>query len=55
METRDHLLLRGPKAAGALTELTGLTTGTMTALIDRLGKAGYVRRERGSGTGARCW
>lgn len=47
METLDHLLLRGPMTAGALSELTGLTTGTMTALIDRLERAGYVRRERG--------
>lgn len=47
MECLDHLLLHGPMTAGRLSELTGLTSGTMTALIDRLEKAGYVRRERG--------
>lgn len=47
MECIDHLLLHGPMTAGHLSELTGLTTGTMTAVIDRLERAGYVRRERG--------
>ena len=32
--------------AGRLAELTGLTTGAITGVIDRLEKAGYVRRER---------
>lgn len=31
---------------GALATETGLTTGAVTALLDRLEKAGYVRRER---------
>jgi DNA-binding MarR family transcriptional regulator len=31
---------------GQLAEETGLTTGAVTALIDRLEKGGYVRRER---------
>jgi DNA-binding MarR family transcriptional regulator len=48
MECLDHLLLRGPMTAGRLSELTGLSSGTMTALIDRLEHAGYVRRERGT-------
>jgi DNA-binding MarR family transcriptional regulator len=30
--------------AGRLAELTGLTTGAVTGTIDRLEKAGYVRR-----------
>ncbi len=30
--------------AGRLTELTGLTTGAVTGVIDRLEEAGYVRR-----------
>jgi DNA-binding MarR family transcriptional regulator len=47
MECIDHLLMQGPLTAGALSSLTGLTTGTITALIDRLEKAGYVRREPG--------
>jgi DNA-binding MarR family transcriptional regulator len=44
-ETLDFLLLNGPATAGQLSELTGLTTGAVTAMIDRLEKAGYVRRE----------
>jgi DNA-binding MarR family transcriptional regulator len=30
--------------AGRLAELTGLTTGAVTGVIDRLERAGYVRR-----------
>jgi DNA-binding MarR family transcriptional regulator len=48
MECLDHLILHGPMTAGRLCELTGLSSGTMTALIDRLERAGYVRRERGT-------
>ena len=45
----DHKCLElihrfGALPAGRLTELTGLTTGSVTAIIDRLEKAGYVRR-----------
>jgi DNA-binding MarR family transcriptional regulator len=36
----------GRKTPGKLAELTGLTTGTITGVIDRLEKAGYARRER---------
>ncbi len=32
--------------AGRLAELTGLTTGAITGVVDRLEKAGLVRRER---------
>jgi DNA-binding MarR family transcriptional regulator len=35
-----------PITAGALAELTGLTTGAVTGIIDRLEKAGFVRRQR---------
>ena len=38
--------LHGPLTPGRLAELTGLTTGTVTGVIDRLERAGYVRRER---------
>jgi DNA-binding MarR family transcriptional regulator len=42
-----HLLqVRGPLTPGQLAELSGLTTGTVTGVIDRLEKAGFVRRER---------
>src|ERR671931_2903459 len=34
----------GAMPAGRLGELTGLTTGTVTGIIDRLEEAGYVRR-----------
>lgn len=34
----------GAMPAGRLVELTGLTTGAVTGIIDRLEKAGYVRR-----------
>lgn len=35
-----------PVTAGRLAELTGLTTGAITGIIDRLETAGMVRRER---------
>lgn len=36
---------RGPLTAGALAEATGLTTGAITGVIDRLERAGFARRE----------
>jgi DNA-binding MarR family transcriptional regulator len=36
----------GPIAAGELADMTGLTTGAITGVIDRLEQAGFVRRER---------
>ena len=42
-----HLLqLMGPVTPGRLAESTGLTTGGVTVALDRLEKAGLVRRER---------
>ncbi|MGH9230052.1 MAG: MarR family winged helix-turn-helix transcriptional regulator [Acidimicrobiales bacterium] len=38
-----------PLAAGQLAELTGLTTGAVTGVVDRLEAAGYVSRERDPG------
>ena len=38
--------LRGFAKPGELARLTGLTTGGVTVAIDRLEKAGFVRRER---------
>jgi DNA-binding MarR family transcriptional regulator len=43
-----RLLGRHPMSAGALADETGLTGAAVTALIDRLERAGYVVRERGS-------
>ncbi|MEC0232604.1 MarR family winged helix-turn-helix transcriptional regulator [Paenibacillus alba] len=41
----DILHEKGPITAGELSKLTGLATGSVTALIDRLEKIGYVRRQ----------
>ena len=38
--------VHGPLTPGRLAELTGLTTGTVTGVIDRLERGGFVRRER---------
>ena len=35
----------GPISAGELSEMMGLTTGAITGMVNRLEKAGYVRRE----------
>jgi DNA-binding MarR family transcriptional regulator len=42
----DILSRTGPITAGELAERTGLTTGAITGVIDRLEKAGFVRRAR---------
>ncbi|MEU9885135.1 MarR family transcriptional regulator [Sphaerisporangium sp. NPDC051011] len=42
----DILSRTGPITAGQLAELTGLTTGAITGVVDRLEKPGYVRRVR---------
>lgn len=42
----DVLQRLGPVTAGAIGEHTGLTTGAVTGLVDRLERAGYVRRTR---------
>lgn len=38
------LVSRGPVTAGSIAMHTGLTTGAVTGLVDRLEKAGYVQR-----------
>jgi DNA-binding MarR family transcriptional regulator len=42
----DYVDRVGEVTAGDLARLTGLTTGAITAAIDRLEKAGLARRER---------
>jgi DNA-binding MarR family transcriptional regulator len=42
----DILCQNGPMTAGDLAERTGLTTGAVTGVIDRLEKAGFVRRAK---------
>jgi DNA-binding MarR family transcriptional regulator len=36
----------GPLTPGRLSELSGLSTGAVTGVIDRLEQAGYARRDR---------
>jgi DNA-binding MarR family transcriptional regulator len=40
------LEVHGPLTPGRLAELTGLRTGTVTGVLDRLERAGFVRRDR---------
>ncbi len=40
----DILERNGPMTAGELAQRTGLTTGAITGVIDRLERAGFVRR-----------
>jgi len=44
LEVLDLIFLRGSVSAGELAGATGLTSGSVTALIDRLAKAGFVER-----------
>lgn len=41
-----NLLSDGPMTAGELARRAGITTASVTGVIDRLEAAGYVRRER---------
>jgi DNA-binding MarR family transcriptional regulator len=41
----DIVYMRGRVTAGDLAKATGLTSGSVTALIDRLANAGYVERQ----------
>ncbi len=44
-ECIDFLMEMGPSTAGDLAKVTRLTTGAITSVIDRLQKAGFVKRE----------
>jgi DNA-binding MarR family transcriptional regulator len=46
LECMDFLNLKGAMPAGRLADYTGLTTGAITGVIDRLEAAGYARREK---------
>ena len=48
-ECLDFIQEQGPVPAGRLAELTGLTTGAVTGLIDRLEKAGFLHRTNDPG------
>ncbi|MCU1684468.1 MAG: hypothetical protein JWQ81_5207 [Amycolatopsis sp.] len=39
----------GPLTAGRIAELTGLSTGAVTGVVDRLERAGFARRVRDAG------
>ena len=53
IQVTNILDITGPATAGQLAELMGLTTGAITGMIDRLEKAGLVRRERDPEDGRR--
>ncbi len=46
MQVIDLLESTGPSTAGQLADLTGLTTGAITGMLNRLEEGGLVRRER---------
>jgi DNA-binding MarR family transcriptional regulator len=45
LEALGLLLDEGPMTAGRLADRTGLTTGAVTRMIDRLERDGYVQRQ----------
>jgi DNA-binding MarR family transcriptional regulator len=45
LQCAEFLVRMGPLTAGQLAELSGLTTGAITGVVDRLEKAGWVKRE----------
>src|SRR5579859_5517579 len=53
MQVIDNLDSAGPTTAGQLADLTGLTTGAITGMLNRLEEAGLVRRERDPDDGRR--
>ncbi|HEX9056838.1 MAG TPA: MarR family transcriptional regulator [Ktedonobacterales bacterium] len=53
MQVIESLASTGPTTAGQLADLTGLTTGAITGLLNRLEEAGVVRRERDPADGRR--
>src|SRR2546423_3065151 len=53
MQVMDILDSTGPTTAGQLADLTGLTTGAITVMLNRLEQAGLVRRERDPNDGRR--
>ncbi len=53
IEVIDLLDSAGSSTAGQLADLTGLTTGAITGMLNRLEEAGLVRRERDPNDGRR--
>lgn len=46
LESLDYLATNERVSAGDLARITGLSTGAVTGMIDRLERAGFARRER---------
>jgi DNA-binding MarR family transcriptional regulator len=46
MQFMTYLMQEGPLTPGRLAELSGLKSGSVTGVIDRLEQAGWVHRER---------
>src|SRR3954471_4690678 len=44
VECLEVLVTSGPATAGQLADVTGLSTGAVTRMVDRLEQSGYVRR-----------
>ena len=55
MRCLDILGRLGPMTAGRLSEESGLTTGAVTFLLDRLEAAGMVKRRRDTDDRRRVW
>jgi DNA-binding MarR family transcriptional regulator len=53
LQVLDILESSGPSTAGQLADLTGLTTGAITGMLNRLEEANLVRRERDPNDGRR--
>ncbi len=53
MQVIDILETRGDATAGQIANIMGLSTGTFTAILNRLEKSGLVRRERDPNDGRR--
>lgn len=53
LQVLDILERSGPSTAGQLADLTGLTTGAITGMLNRLEETGLVRRERDPNDGRR--
>jgi DNA-binding transcriptional regulator GbsR (MarR family) len=51
----DIIYMRGNVTAGEVAKATGLTSGSVTALIDRLENAGYVERQADDTDRRKVW
>lgn len=55
LECLDIILLSGRATAGDLAKATGLTTGAMTGVLDRLERARFVQRQRDPADRRKVW